>query len=124
MASFTNLSELNAAYASWLERQGAAVSPERFGLTLRREYAVGRAGQQQGRRGTAGAKLHLLSVERITAEAEPKAGRSRVGDFFSIQGCVSSNGQFTGTVVAGAELASVNCSRCQATLVRLAAILA
>jgi hypothetical protein len=55
------------------------------------------------------------------ADAKPE-GVNRVGAFFSVKGCVTGNGQFTGTVTS-AELSHINCSRCLKTLARLKEVL-
>lgn len=89
------------------------------GLTLRREFAVGRAGQQNARRGTAGAHLHLLDVETIIAVADASKDGKRIGQVMSVRGCTTGNGQFTGTVVGGTDVHQVTCKRCLARLDRV-----
>lgn len=89
--------------------------------TLRHEYAVGTNGTSY--RGTTGAKLHLLMVDRVVADREPKAGTFKVGDAASIRGlCTSSgrhSGQFVGTIVAGRDVKDITCDKCLKIVARL-----
>jgi hypothetical protein len=114
MNNITSLVELNAAHPPTFR--------EWMGWTLRREYAVGRAGRQNARRGTMGAKSHLLMVEVIVSVGDDAKYADRVGELHRVRGCTSSNGQFTGTVVKGAELAGITCKRCLSKLAELAAV--
>jgi len=115
----TTIGELNAAL-------GVRVSPSWQGWTEHRELRLGRAGQQNARRGTAGAKLHLLDVDIVIAKpADASKHSHKVGAYSSVRGCVSSNGQYTGVVVEGAvDLAAVDCTRCRRRLDALLAKLA
>lgn len=90
-----------------------------MGWTLRRSYAVGRCGHQTSYRGRTGMKAHLLRVETLIAKEEPDVpGKMRVGDVFSVVGC-NGNGQFTGVVVKGADLADITCAKCLKRLAKL-----
>jgi len=112
MTTTTTLDDLNATLRAHQLRHGVA-ERQSFGITYTTEYAVGRCGSQNGRRGTAGAKLHLLTVER--AIAVPDGSRVKVGNAIAIRGC-NGNGQFTGVVVDGADLAAVTCEKCRRRL--------
>jgi hypothetical protein len=107
------LAQINARYAStrtWGQ------------YTLASRYVVGRNGHQNGRRGTAGAKLHLLRIEVVTAEAgEHKPGTYKVGQTFSTQGSCAANGQHTGVAMADLDTDKVTCQKCLRALGRIAA---
>lgn len=96
------------------------------GWIYSREYRLGRSGGQNARRGTAGAKLHLLDVDVVIERpAAATARQHKLGAFASITGCTTSNGQYTGTVSPDAhDLAAVTCTRCKARLARILAALA
>lgn len=108
------LEQLNAQVTAWRTVTGSSDVHEWSGWTLRRSYAVGKCGSQNGRRGRAGAKAHLLHVEIVEAVNEPKYA-GRVGQYHRITGC-NGNGQFTGTIVEGAELEAITCAKCKAKL--------
>lgn len=100
--------------------QTAKVDRVWMGWTLRTSYAVGRCGRQTSHRGQTGAKAHLLRVETLIAKDGPddRPGLLQVGGVFSVKGC-NGNGQMTGVIVKGADLADITCAKC---LKRLAAI--
>lgn len=116
-----------AAAITTIEQLNAARGPHRItggsGWIYSRELRLGRSGGQNARRGTAGAKLHLLDVDVVIERSpEATARQHKLGALASVTGCTTSNGQYTGTVIPDLhELAAVNCTRCRR---RLDAILA
>ena len=107
----TTIDQLNAAL-------GARPARSWQGWTEHRELRLGRAGQQNKRRGTAGAKLHLLDVTVVDSKpADARPNSFAVGAVSSVRGCTTSNGQFTGTVIPDlVNLDAVNCERCRRRL--------
>ena len=114
------LNELNAARRDALDRWDHVLA--RDGWTQHTEYAVGRNGRQRSYRGTAGARLHLLKVARVTGKpTDARTGTFEIGDARSIHGACGANGQFTGTVVAGVDLDQITCTKCLKKLAALTA---
>jgi hypothetical protein len=81
------------------------------GYTLETRYAVGRSGSS--RRGTSGAKIHLLLTEVVTAKTgDHRPGTIGVGGTMSIVGVCNQNGQHNGVVMRGTDTADVTCAKC------------
>src|SRR5712691_2966604 len=80
--------------------------------TLLSKSAIGRA----GRRGTS--IMHMLNIEVITEDREPKPGTMKVGDVFCAHAACGtrSNGQHQAIPVAGCETKDVTCERCMKRL--------
>lgn len=100
-ATIRTLAELNA-------------NPYRFTwnqYTVECTYSVGRTGSS--RRGTSGAKLHLVRTETVVAmEGDAKPGHLKVGSVFSIVGSCNQNGQHNGTTVKGKDTDAITCEKC------------
>lgn len=109
----TTLADLNA---------NAGTRENFMGYTLEFRWAVGRNGKSY--RGQTGTKLHLLRTEVVVAEkGEHVPGTYVVGATFSVGGACGSNGQHTGVVVKGKDLADVTCEKCLKVLARMSAAL-
>lgn len=83
--------------------------------TLETRYHVGRTGSS--RRGTSGAKTHLVVADYVVAEKDGhKPGTYGVGDRFSIHGACNGNGQHNGTVLEKLDTDAISCAKCASRL--------
>jgi len=79
---------------------------------LLESFAVGSQSQRYG----TSPKTHILRLEVVTEDREPKRGTYKLGDTLSAHALCMTNGQHTGRAYPGVDTDSITCSKCLARI--------
>jgi hypothetical protein len=83
-----------------------------WGMTVRNQLSVGRAGRA-GTRGRSASMVHLVYTTVIVSVVDASKAAD-VGKLLGAYSCVSGNGQFTATPIDGFDIDAITCKRCKA----------